>query len=418
MSNILDYIIDLRGLFFDIDTAALLAAEYKIIYIIDNECFDNNIPAGELYDDIVYLKVNTDKIKLDDLISILSFKFDFSNAYVAVIENHNIVPKQKSANNIDIQTLRKAGICSPFEIKKISRQFLPNLCFFYDVQLQTFVSTIVTSMDNICYKELLLFCGSIGFTDIEIHNARYSTYKESLEFNEMRSLIKYYDSILKNNTLPKEISSLVTYRKQRISYILNSLYNNQGGFTEFSGFPVVFKYLSAYLLLCAQYKASFEMFNSAFLYAFRSLDWLCDGILIMNGNAKIHSNGNKIDELFIIDNGKLQKPMGFGSKWKVLLSCPIFIQLLKKTKDILSEYILIRNHHAMTHGTLRISETYFHNFQKNIIDFFTQVDMATNANGFTFNKVLEIIKEIFEVNYSIFIFEAILEKFDFELHAN
>ncbi|HAV1800523.1 hypothetical protein [Enterobacter hormaechei] len=412
MSNKIDYVVDLRHAYCDIDTAAIMAADFNVVFIVEDDTFFTVEEKDPLHDKILWMSVGN--FEIEDVLKILLLKFDLSNAYLAEIVSGGIKLVKKCLLEPVLDKIRKTKICSPFEIRTLSKEMTVCKDSLVDVKLQSFVFSIFTALDNISFKELSIFCGTTSLTDSEIHKARHYSYKQSLAFNEIKYLGEYYKKNLINQTLAKRVSSLISIRQKKIDALMISFYKANGEFSEFSGFPVVFKYLAAYLLICSQYKASFQMFNSAFLYAFRSLDWLCDGVLIMIGDAKIDSKGTHIDELFILENSKINRPMGFGAKWKKLSTCQLFKKLKPETKTKIDEYIQVRNHHAMTHGTLRISDTYYMGFQKVLLEFFSEIDILTNANGFTMANVMNEFDNIFNINLSDFVFESICSEFNFE----
>lgn len=412
MSNKLDYIVDLRHTSCDIDTAAIMAADFNIVFIVENDKFFTVEEKDPLHDKLLWISVGN--FETEDILRVLLLKFDLSNAYLAEIGPDGIRLVKKCLLEPSLEKIRKNKICSPYEVRSISKEISERSVYLSDIKLQSFVFSIFTALDNISFKELSIFCGTTSLNDAEIHKARHNSYKQSLTFSEIRHLEMYYDKTLNNQTLAKHVFSLISLRQKKVDALMLSFYKSNGEFSEFSGFPVVFKYLAAYLLICSQYKASFQMFNSAFLYAFRSLDWLCDGILIMIGDAKIDSKGKNIDELFIVEDGKINKPMGFGAKWKKLTACQLFKKLKPETKTRIDEYIQVRNHHAMTHGTLRISHTYYIQFREVLLDFFSEIDNITNANGFTMINVMSEFDNIFNIDLSEFVFESICSEFNIE----
>jgi hypothetical protein len=413
MSDNIEYIIDLRKIRIDIETAAILAAYHKVVYLLE-EANDIDIYAEVIKsNDVTFFCIG--QTSINDIISVLEFKFDLSSTYIASINIDAFIPIQNCKTHNYISSFRNSNDNNVFNINKLSKNTEGINELFTDQCMIVFLKNLITAMDNVSHQELTIFCGSSGLTDADIHTSRNDTYKSAISFKELSSLINYYEHAISNITIPKSLNDIVTKRKNELDNLLNSLYSSNGDFVSYSGYPVIFKYLSAYLFLSAQYKSHIEMFNSAFLFAFRSLDWLCDGLLIMSGDAVISSKGNKQDELFLMTNGNLTKPMGFGKKWEKIKSNPLLINLDQNDIDALDNYIAIRNRHVMTHGSVRINSGYYRDFSNMLLTLYNKIDVMINSNSFTFSRTLSLIDNVFKVKYSDLIFDSICEEFNFRL---
>jgi len=418
-----DYLIDLRVNPVDVESAAIIAADSSVIFLVDNKSdaqkYLEVCPEG--FDINLFV---SRKISVEDIFGILSFHFDMTKCQMGIIDkNLNLLSKIAVRKyNIDSFVLEeKNGSNDLFYQCSLSKHATLIRDSFDDLVLKKFAFDVIVAIENISIRELDVFCGSSGLTDADIDNFRLDSYKDSLKLRELSELISFYNSVIYDMNVPKYVRNLSLNRKDKIKTMLDSFYDSNGNLSTYAGFPVIYKYLSAYLIVCAKYKAYFNMFSSSFLFLFRSLDWACDGLLIMEGVGNIEPYSGRNDEFVIIDkasaNNNKVKPLGFKKKWDALKLESTIISVPQPYKNKIDEYIKVRNKHLMTHGLLKMNRTYFNDFKNTLMTLYSEVDIKTNAlvNGFSFLNVSNAVEEIFSLNYSDFLFDTIQKEFGLEL---
>lgn len=413
-----DYLIDLRTNSIDVETAAIIAAYSSVVFLVENK----NDAKYYLDDSPDDFKINifiAKNFSVTDVYSILSFRVDMSKCQEAAVDDNlnlssKIIFKKSNIDNFILE--EKNGTNDLFYQHYLSKHASKIRDEFDDLLLKKFVFDVIVAIENISLREMDVFCGGSGLTDIDINKFRLDSYKESLKLRELSELMAFYNNVVFDLSIPKYVRNLVLIRKAGIKTILDSFYDSNGNLSTYVGFPVIYKYLSAYLIICAKYKSYFNMFSSSFLFLFRSLDWACDGLLIMEGVGNIEPFKGKNDEFVIIDkaNGnKKMMPLGFKKKWDALKIESTVVSIPSIYKNKIDEYIKVRNKHLMTHGLLKMNNSYYNDFKSTLIALYSEIDIKTNAsiNGFSFSDVNNAVEDIFSLNYSDFLFDSLIKEF-------
>lgn len=379
------YLSDLDGLFIDsciLENIAVLALEYGSYFVFSaSVTVCNNVKESVQLEHGVDVKfvVLGDGFPKKEASAVLGFLLGYHNVNSVCLSN-----LEESTVNYQNDYFINEEFLNCYDFIRKYSNYNANYSSVNPVFYRCLKDSL-TSILNLCEVDVRLMTGSGFLMRNDEYERRYDT---DLDCISLKDFIASKENYLNAFSLVGGFSSdLVAKKVSFLSMFESIVPSSSSNIPSFRGYPSSYKVLSVYFDLCCSIKKSISSLNSAFLYAFRSLEVYCDGLLISQDLAYIDDYYNNSGELKRRNTFMLKETnrpvMGFGTKWGLLRNSEFVINNVNdETLSNIDKALLFRNKFNLTHGDLKIHSLDLELMQTDVSSFISAMDSVLQQNGF------------------------------------
>jgi len=389
-------IIDLRDVNLTsevIEEATLHASESeaKVILLQDSivDEFCMHFPVGF---EVSYLLNNSLSLKILSFFISLTYKASKITLFKYI--NGTFIQSEENYNSL--QVIRLDTITDVIEStennKIVFSPYLDNENIKNEFEL--FLNIILT----VKCTERNLIIGSSLLDSSELNLRVDDNVENVLKMQEISKLRFYYQRCKEEN-----LNFIDPYVNEKEFLLANYQDYSFDDFDELilmDSYPRAYKYLSAYIFICAEENKRVNNISVAYLLLFRVFETYCEGALISEELAKIDEHPNKGPSFYLKKvNGDYYCPNGFGKKWEVITDRSNLLSLCdEENLSLLRKHKTMRNIMIYTHGDLIVNHELLLELQSTVTELINNMDTILQQESFMWSLVVEEMKGAFLYN--------------------
>lgn len=386
-----DIVVDLRGtnLSEDIlETAVLHAAEHeKHLFIIDSsqEQVMNLLNPGLLK--ISYC-INSG-LKTGVIVLLYCLSHSISQA--------SILSFVDEVEIINIQNFSLMNINNISSVSELIRTVTAKEKEFVELMddenvINTF-SLYLNTIMSLSLAELEFLMGSSNLNEVQLNMRVNDNTGNILELKELTSLKQKYEKINSDNN--NKLTNYKTYKVDSLNQFINQNTDQLGSLISINSYPAVYKYLSSFMYTCAEENYYNSNLSIAYLLYFRAFETYCEGALIAKNYAKVANYRNQGMTYQLLQNASYIKPMGFATKWNVLVGTNVFQQCSPQALSLLEKHKKLRNIMLYTHGEFIVNSTLLIEFRDVVTSMIKQMDINLVQGNFPWEVITKEMSSTF-----------------------
>ncbi|MBL4680887.1 MAG: hypothetical protein JKY88_09210 [Pseudomonadales bacterium] len=389
-------IIDLRNVSLTsgvVEEATLHASESqtKVVILQDSivDEFCMHFPIGF---EVSYLLNKT--LSLKTLSFFISLTYKATN--IKIFKYISGIFKESEENYTYLQVIRQDTITDVIENTENNKSlFLP---YLDNENIKNEFELFLNIIMSVKCTERNLVIGSSLLDSSELNLRVDDNVENVLKMQEISRLRLYYQRTKEENL--DFIDSYVNGKEFLLANYQDDSFDNLGELTLMDSYPRAYKYLSAYIYICAEENKRINNISVAYLLLFRVFETYCEGALISKELAKIDDHPTKGPSFYLkkVNEGYFC-PNGFGKKWEVITDRSDLLSLCdEENLSLLQKHKKMRNIMIYTHGDLIVNHELLLELQCTVIEVINNMDTILQQESFMWNLVVEEMKGAFLYN--------------------
>ena len=386
-----DIVVDLRGTNLNqdiLETAVLHAAEHeKHLFIIESsqEQVMNQLNPGLLK--ISYC-INS-RLKA----GVIVLLYCLSNS----ISQVSILSFDDGVETIDIKNFSLVNISNISSVSELIRIVTAKEKEFVemidDENVKNAFSLYLNTIMSLSLIEFEFLMGGSNLNEVQLNMRVNDNTGNILELKELISLKQKYEKINSDNN--NKLANYKTFKVNSLNQFINQNIDQLGNLISINSYPAVYKYLSSFIYTCAEENYYNSNLSIAYLLYFRAFETYCEGALITKNHAKVANYGNQGMTYQLLQNTSYIKPMGFASKWNVLVGTNVFQQCCPQSVALMEKHKKLRNIMLYTHGEFVVNSTLLIEFRYVVTSMIKQMDINLVQTTFSWEMITKDMSSTF-----------------------